>query len=87
MISAAAGYDSSLTAIRNCYLDDGNATKDEFERGLRAHKEATDQMRSVQREAAEVALIFSKDGFGLLLFLCMKKHIDLCVIIPVGVAK
>ena len=51
MIAAGAGYDSSLTAIRQMFLD-GHATKDEFEKALRAHKEANDEMKSEQREIA-----------------------------------
>ena len=54
MISAAAGYDNSLNAIRGCFLD-GHATKDDFENALRAHKEASDEMKSEQREAAAAA--------------------------------
>ena len=41
MISAGAGYDDSLEGIRKCYLN-GWATKDDFEKALRAHKEAKD---------------------------------------------
>ena len=51
MISAAAGHDESLKEIRECYLDE-DATKDEFEKALRAHKEAQDEMTSDQRDAA-----------------------------------
>ena len=51
MISAGAGHDESLKAIRECFLD-GHATKDDFEKALRAHKEAKDEMKSDQREAA-----------------------------------
>ena len=51
MISAGAGFDESLTAIRDCFLD-GHVTKDDFEMALRAHKEAKDEMKSEQREAA-----------------------------------
>ena len=51
MISAGAGHDNSLAAIRAYFLR-GHATKDEFERALRAHKEAKDEMKSVQRKAA-----------------------------------
>ena len=54
MISAAAGYDTSLKEIRECYLS-GHATKDDFEKALRAHKEAKDEMKSDQREAAAAA--------------------------------
>ena len=51
MISAGAGYDESLKVIREGFLY-GHAAKDEFERALRAHKEAKDEMKSDQREAA-----------------------------------
>ena len=51
MISARSGDDKSLKAIRECYLE-GHATKDEFEKALRTHKEASDEMKSDQREAA-----------------------------------
>ena len=51
MIAAMAGYDNSLNAIRQCYLE-GHATKDDFEKALRAHKHATDEMKSDHREAA-----------------------------------
>ena len=51
MIAAGAGYDNSLKEIRQMLLR-GYATKDEFERALRAHKEAVDEMKSVQRDAA-----------------------------------
>ena len=54
MISAAAGYDDSLDAIRRCFMD-GHASKDDFEKALRAHKEAKDEMTSLQRQAAAAA--------------------------------
>ena len=54
MISAAAGDDDSLTAIRECYLV-GDATKDDFEKALRAHNDAKDEMKSDQRDAAAAA--------------------------------
>ena len=54
MISVAAGHDNSLIAIRECFLNE-HATKDEFEKALRAHKDANDEMRSDQREAAAAA--------------------------------
>ena len=54
MISAAAGYDKSLDAIRRFFLN-GHATKDDFEKALRAHKESKDEMTSVQRQAAAAA--------------------------------
>ena len=38
MLSAGAGYDLSLEAIRECFMS-GDATKTEFEKALRAHKE------------------------------------------------
>jgi TPR repeat protein len=54
MISAGAGDDKSLKAIRACFVN-GHATKDDFEKALRAHKEAADEMRSDQRDAATAA--------------------------------
>ena len=51
MIAAGAGKDSSLGAIRQCFMD-GCATKDDFEKALRAHKEAKDEMKSDQGDAA-----------------------------------
>ena len=59
MISAGAGYDNSLTQIREAFLH-GHATKDDFEKALRAHKEAKDEMKSDQREAA-VAFLAAHD--------------------------
>ena len=58
MIAAGAGCDKSLKAIRVCYLD-GDATKDDFEKALRAHKEAKDEMKSEQREAAAAQYVRS----------------------------
>ena len=55
MISAAAGFGDSLKEIREGFLN-GHATKDDFEKALRAHKVANDEMRSEQREAAAAAL-------------------------------
>jgi TPR repeat protein len=54
MIAAGAGDDDSLEQIRQCFLN-GQATKDDFEKALRAHKEAKDKVKSDQREA--VALL------------------------------
>ena len=54
MIAAGAGCDDSLKGIRQLYLE-GHATKDDFEKALRAHKEAKDEMKSDQREAAAAA--------------------------------
>ena len=51
IISAGAGDDVSLKKIREGYLN-GAATKDDFETALRAHKEAKDEEKSDQREAA-----------------------------------
>ena len=53
MISAGAGYDLSLEVIRELFSD-GHATKDDYETALRAHKEANDEMKSDQRDAAVV---------------------------------
>ena len=51
MISAGAGFDKSLKAIRQ-YFVSGHATKDDFEKALRSHKESRDEMKSDQRDAA-----------------------------------
>lgn len=54
MIAAGAGHDDSLRNIRECFVQ-GHATKEEFEKALRGHKEATDEMTSDQREEAAAA--------------------------------
>ena len=59
MISAGAGDDISLKSIRQCYSR-GYATKDDFEKALRAHKDAKDAMKSEQREAAATDKSFSR---------------------------
>ena len=51
MISAGAGCDDSLKLIQQCFLS-GHASKDDFEKALRSHKEAKDEVKSEQREAA-----------------------------------
>ena len=56
MISAGAGYDNSLTQIRECFMD-GQATKDDFENALRTHKAAKDEMKSDQRDAVAAYLL------------------------------
>ena len=38
----------------------GHATKDDFEKALRTHKDAKDEMKSEQREAAAAALYLYK---------------------------
>ena len=52
MISAEAGDDDSLEKIRKCFMN-GHATKDDFEKALRAHKKAKDEMKSDQREVVQ----------------------------------
>jgi TPR repeat protein len=51
MFSAEAGVDESLTNIRKHFLS-GDITKDDFEKALRSHKEAKDEMKSDQRDTA-----------------------------------
>ena len=51
MISARAGYDISLKAIRKAFVS-GYVSKDEFEMVLRAQKESKDKTKSHQRDAA-----------------------------------
>ena len=53
LISAGAGYDNSLVEIRQCFVK-GHATKDDFEKALRAHKEAKDAMKSKERDEARL---------------------------------
>ena len=55
MISAGAGHDDSVKEIRVCFMN-GRATKDDFEKALRAHKEAKDEVKSEQRDAAAAFL-------------------------------
>ena len=55
MISAGAGHDESLTAIQGCFLH-GHATKEDFDKALRSHKAANDEMKSDQRETAAAHL-------------------------------
>ena len=50
-ISAAAGCTDSLAEIK-MHFSMGNATKDEYASALRANKEAKDEMKSPQRDAA-----------------------------------
>jgi TPR repeat protein len=63
MIAAGAGEDDSLKAIRDCFMH-GHATKHDFERALRAHKEAKDDMKSDQRDAAAALFGFNDSIFG-----------------------
>ena len=55
MIAVGAGHDNSLKAIREYFML-GYTTKDVFEKALRAHKEAKDEMKSSQRETAAAYL-------------------------------
>ena len=54
MIAGGAGDDDSLKNIRECFMN-GHATKHDFEKALRVHKDATDEMTSDQRDAAAAA--------------------------------
>ena len=58
MIAAGDGFDISLQKIQHGYLE-GFVTKGDFEKSLRAHKEAKDEVRTDQREAAAAALGFT----------------------------
>ena len=55
MIAAGGGNDLSLKCIRICFTN-GHATKDDFEKALRAHKEAKDEMKSDQRDKAAAVI-------------------------------
>ena len=59
MIAAGVGHDDSLTNIREGFLR-GLVTKDDFEKALRAHKDAKDAMKSEQRDAASTDKSFSR---------------------------
>jgi TPR repeat protein len=60
MIAAGAGCDKSLKKIRECFMA-GQATKEDFEKALRAHKDSKDEMKSDQREEI-AALMKRKDA-------------------------
>ena len=51
MISATVGCDESLKENQKGYIN-GQVTKDDFEKALRSHKEANDEVKSDQREMA-----------------------------------
>ena len=55
MIAAGSGYDLSLKAIRQGFMN-GLVTNDDFEKALRAHKAANDEVKSEQRKAAAAVL-------------------------------
>ena len=63
MIAAGAGCDDSLPIIRQLFMN-GHATKNDFEKALRAHKEAKDDMMSDQREAALADQRFMRQAVG-----------------------
>ena len=48
MISARAGFDKSLNMVKDGFKN-GDVTKEEFAKTLRAHKESVDEMKSIQR--------------------------------------
>jgi hypothetical protein len=51
MIAARGGLDNSLKKVGEGYKA-GHVTKDEYARTLRAHKQATEEMKSEQRTKA-----------------------------------
>ena len=51
MIAACAGDDESLKEIQEGYMN-GHVAKEDFAKALRAHKDAVDEMKSDQRDAA-----------------------------------
>ena len=54
IIAAKLGYDGSMKRLWKHYSD-GNITKEDLDTTLRAHQAAIDEMKSEQRDAAEVA--------------------------------
>jgi len=57
MIGARMGHDESLSALKVIFLK-GCLPKSDFEMALRAHKEASDEMKSEQRTAAASNTIY-----------------------------
>lgn len=51
VIAAEAGNDASLKKVKEGYMA-GYVTKDAFAKTLRAHKSATDEVKSLERDAA-----------------------------------
>ena len=51
MIAAGFGHDKSLKKIREFYVN-GDATKDEYAKALRAHQKYIDRIKSAQRDEA-----------------------------------
>jgi len=51
LIAAGGGYSSSLTMIKELYME-GHATKDDYARALQAHQSYLDEIKSVQRDEA-----------------------------------
>ena len=54
MIAAECGYDKSLKKIREFYMN-GNATKADYAKALRAHQSYMDGIKSAQRDEAASA--------------------------------
>ena len=52
LIAAAQGFDKSLEAVKDGYIQERIA-KDEFAQALRAHKDSKDEVKSDQREGAK----------------------------------
>ncbi len=59
MIAARIGDDESLKELRRLFLN-GRLPKSDFEMALRAHKEASDEMKSEQRAAVASNEAFHK---------------------------
>ena len=53
-IAAGVGHDNAIEALRKLNLN-GQVAKDDFEKALCAHKEASDEMKSGHREEAAAA--------------------------------
>ena len=51
MIAAGSGYNDSVKGIQQLYLD-GNATKEDYAKALRAYQQYLDEIRSDQRDKA-----------------------------------
>ena len=64
MIASGVGDDDALDKIRECFTE-GNATKDDFAKALRAPKKSKDAMKSAQREAAAAFVAQNNVGWWL----------------------
>jgi TPR repeat protein len=61
IIAANLGYDESLTALRQLYVD-RHASKEDYDGALRAYQAAMDATKSTEREVAEAVHLLLRKG-------------------------